>query len=204
MFLFSDCNNHFPVLNLQLTRTTIIMENRIFKRGKNSKNYSEIRIDPKTENSTDDNIPVVICGISLQVSLLIGQLTIVNVIDSVMNLNQWETRKKSLGRTGQFLVTASGILFFFIVYGYLQGRALRTKLPDSFDETYRWIVSGTLIKKNYFHMVILNRLDGILRCYNSFIIQYVPLWNLNSNKIQAPVQNILSLMILLMLNGHFQ
>ena len=80
MFLFSDCNNHFPVLNLQLTRTTIIMENRIFKRGKNSKNYSEIRIDPKTENSTD-NIPVVICGISLQVPLLIGQLAIVNVID---------------------------------------------------------------------------------------------------------------------------
>ena len=29
--------------------------------------------------------------------------------------------KKSLGRTGQFIVTASGILFFFIVYGYLQG-----------------------------------------------------------------------------------
>ena len=55
------------------------MENQIFKRGKNSKNYSEIRIDPK--NSTDDNIPVVICGISLQVQLLIGQLTIVNVID---------------------------------------------------------------------------------------------------------------------------
>ena len=28
---------------------------------------------------------------------------------------------KSLGRTLQFLVTSFGILFFFIVYGYLQG-----------------------------------------------------------------------------------
>ena len=56
MFLFSDCNNHFPVLNLQLTRITILMENRIFQRGKNSKNYSEIKIDPKTENQTDDTI----------------------------------------------------------------------------------------------------------------------------------------------------
>merc|ERR1712131_169528 len=57
-----------------------------------NQNLIQIRIDPKTENSTDDNIPVVICGISLQ----------------------------SLGRTGQFLVTSFGILFFFIVYGYLQ------------------------------------------------------------------------------------
>lgn len=57
-----------------------------------NQNLIQIKIDPKTENLTDDNIPVVICGISLQ----------------------------SLGRTGQFLVTASGILFFFIVYGYLQ------------------------------------------------------------------------------------
>jgi len=94
---------------------------------------------------------------------------------------------KSLGRTGQFLVTASGILFFFIVYGYLQGRALWTKLADSFDDTCQQTLSRTLTQKNYFHMVILNRLDGILRCYNSFIIQYVPLWNLNSNKIQASV-----------------
>ena len=135
------------------------MENRIFKRGKNSKNYSEIRIDPKTENSTDDNIPVVICGISLQVPLLIGQFTIVNVIDWVMNLNQGETRKKSLGRTGQFLVTASGILFFFIVYGYLQGRAPGQNQQG--DGSFSWIVWRTLTKKNYFHMVILNRMDGI-------------------------------------------
>jgi len=45
-----------------------------------------------------------------------------------------------------------------------------------------------MIKKNYFHTVILNRMDGILPCYNFSIIQYVPLWNQNSNKIQAPVK----------------
>jgi len=49
------------------------MENIIFQRGKNLKNHSEIKIDSKTSNSTDDNIPVVICGISLQARLLIGQ-----------------------------------------------------------------------------------------------------------------------------------
>ena len=37
-------------------------------------------------------------------------------------------------------------------------------------------------------MVILNRMDGILPCYNFSIIQYVPLWNQNSNKIQASVK----------------
>ena len=87
MFLFSDCNNHFPVLNLQLTRTTILMENRIFQRGKNSKNYSEIKIDPKTENSTDDNIPVVICGISLQAWFLIGQFALTNPIGQSITVN---------------------------------------------------------------------------------------------------------------------
>ena len=56
MFLYSECDNHFPVLNLKLTRITILIENRIFQRGKNLNNYSEIKIDPKTENLTDDTI----------------------------------------------------------------------------------------------------------------------------------------------------
>ena len=49
------------------------MENKIFQRGKISKDYLEVKIDQKTENGTDDNIPVIICGISLQARLLIGQ-----------------------------------------------------------------------------------------------------------------------------------
>ena len=61
------------------------MENKIFQRGKNSKNDSEVKIDQKTENTTDENIPVVICGISLQAWLLIGQLALTNHIgQSVM------------------------------------------------------------------------------------------------------------------------
>ena len=79
MFLFCHCN-----INLSGSKPTVIeknrsfeksefMENKIFQRGKISKDYLEVKIDPKTENGTDDNIPVIICGISLQVRLLIGQ-----------------------------------------------------------------------------------------------------------------------------------
>ena len=79
MFLFCHCN-----INLSGSKPTVIeksrsseksefMENKIFQRGKISKDYLEVKIDQKTENGTDDNIPVIICGISLQARLLIGQ-----------------------------------------------------------------------------------------------------------------------------------
>ena len=98
---------------------------------------------------------------------------------------------KSLGRTGQFLVTSFGILFFFIVYGYLQGQGS----PD-FGHRMTVIIkvrSASLDspkipwKKNYFHMVILNRIFGNWHFYNFFIIPSALLLRQNYFKNQETV-----------------
>ena len=108
-----------------------------------------------------------------------------------VNGNDIDNHSKSLGRTGQFLVTSFGILFFFIVYGYLQGQGS----PD-FGHRMTVIIkvrSASLDspkipwKKNYFHMVILNRIFGNWHFYNFFIIPSALLLRQNYFKNQETV-----------------
>ena len=109
------------------------------------------------------------------------------------NQNDIDNHSKSLGRTGQFLVTSFGILFFFIVYGYLQGQG-------SPDFGHRMTVSIKVRsvsldspkipwKKNYFHMVILNRIFGNWHFYNFFIIPSALLLRQNYFKNQETVDH---------------
>ena len=87
-----------------------------------------MKVESKTETNDEENIPVVICGISFQ-----DWLSKSHWSDSYWSTNQNKlgNHTKSLGRTGQFLVTSFGILFFFIVYGYLQGQG-----SSDFDRTW--------------------------------------------------------------------
>ena len=75
------------------------------------------------------------------------------------NGNDIDNHSKSLGRTGQFLVTAFGILFFFIVYGYLQGQGspdfdhpmtvIGWPSPSKYGQ-HHWIVRRFLERKIIF------------------------------------------------------
>ena len=109
------------------------------------------------------------------------------------NGNDIVNHLKYLGRTGQFLVTSFGILFFFIVYGYLQGQGspdfghrmtvtIKVRSASLDSPKIPW-------KKNYFHMVISNRIFGNWHFYNFFIILSALLLRQNYFKNQETVNH---------------